>query len=375
MAALNETDRRLLRRALALAQGGRGAVSPNPLVGAVIAAAEGTVIGEGFHAAYGERHAEVAAIDDVRRRGGDPVGATIYVTLEPCAHHAKQPPCADAVAEAGLCRVVIGADDPSGHADGTGPARLRERGIVVDFADGAEAHDSRLLVQPFRKRARTGRPLVRLKSALSLDGRTATASGDSRWISGEASRAVVHAMRAELDAVAVGIGTVDADDPTLTARQVGAIRQPARVVFDATARLPLHSKLVRSLDQAPLIVVCERDADPARVRNLEAAGVAVILAPGSGPDQIVPALGELGGRGISSLLLEGGATLAGAFVDAGEVDEAAFFIAPLVLGGARSRPVLGGVGVGEITAALRPLAIDWQPSGEDMLALARFREW
>src|SRR6266545_6676392 len=255
--ALTAADRLHLRRALELAEGGRGRVSPNPMVGAVLVQ-EGEVIGEGFHAEVGGPHAEAVAIADCRARGLDPEGATLYVSLEPCAHHGRQPPCTGAILEARLARVIIGSDDPSEKASGRGPGVLRDEGVAVEFVDGEEAVEARLLNQAFRKHARTGRPLVTLKSALSLDGRVATAAGESKWISGSESRALAHRWRAEADAVAVGIGTVLADDPLLTARDVddvADVRQPARVVFDSLARLPLDSALLHSTDESRVIVV------------------------------------------------------------------------------------------------------------------------
>src|SRR4051812_26374589 len=216
-APLTASERAHLERALELAGRGRGAVSPNPLVGAVLVR-DGEVLGEGWHATLGERHAERAALEDCRRRGNDPAGATMYVTLEPCAHEGRQPPCTDAILEARIARVVIASEDPSEKASGRGPGILRDGGLEVCFAAGEEAAAARLLNQPFRKHSRTGRPLVVLKMAMSLDGRVATAAGDSRWISGERSRELVHRWRAECDAIAVGIGTVLADDPLLTAR-------------------------------------------------------------------------------------------------------------------------------------------------------------
>ncbi|MET0927347.1 MAG: bifunctional diaminohydroxyphosphoribosylaminopyrimidine deaminase/5-amino-6-(5-phosphoribosylamino)uracil reductase RibD, partial [Solirubrobacterales bacterium] len=256
-------DRTHLARCLELAEEGRGRVSPNPLVGAVIVR-DGETLGEGHHAELGGVHAEVAALADCRRRGNEPAEATMYVLLEPCAHHGRQPPCTDAILAAGIARVVIASDDPSERASGRGPGILRDEGVEVAFADGVEAALARHANQPFRKRARTGRPLVTLKSALSLDGFTASESGESKWISGAESRALVHAWRAESDAVAVGIGTALADDPLLTARDVGTVaRQPARVVFDSTARLPLGSKLVGSLAEAPLYVIVDAAAAPA----------------------------------------------------------------------------------------------------------------
>ncbi len=374
VSAATETDRKHLRRALELAERGRGHVSPNPLVGAVIVS-DDTVIGEGWHAQLGGPHAETAALEDARGRGADPAGATMYVTLEPCAHQGRQPPCADAIVEAGLGRVVIGCDDPSEKANGRGPGTLRDEGIDVDFVDGREARAARLLIQPFRKHARTGRPLVTLKSAVTLDGRTATADGISKWISGDESRERVHRWRASVDAVAVGIGTALADDPTLTARGVGAERQPARVVFDGHARLPLDSCLVRTVTEAPVIVIAGPSAPGSQTDALTNAGVEVIVCPGEGPQRIESALDQLGRREITSLLLEGGATLAGAFLDAGEIDELRTFVAPKLLGGADSRPLLGGHGAADLEQAERALEMSWEASGEDLLISARMREW
>jgi diaminohydroxyphosphoribosylaminopyrimidine deaminase / 5-amino-6-(5-phosphoribosylamino)uracil reductase len=366
-------DRVHLRRSLELAEGGRGRVSPNPLVGAVIVRGDET-LGEGHHAELGGAHAEVAALADCRARGHDPAGATMYVSLEPCAHHGRQPPCTEAILAAGIARVVIAADDPSEKASGRGPGILRDEGVEVGFADGAEAALARLINQRFRKHARTGRPLVTLKSALSLDGFTATEAGESRWISGPESRALVHAWRAESDAVAVGIGTALADDPLLTARDVAAARQPARVVFDSTARLPLGSKLVGSLGEAPLyLVVDAAAADPDRVADLRGTGAEVIEVAGERPARVVAALDELGRRGINSVLLEGGGGLAGAFLDAGELDELRLFFAPVLLGA--GRPLVAGRGVEHVAGGERLLAFDWERSGEDLLARGRLREW
>src|SRR5215218_3964318 len=258
MTTLTDTDRDHLRRALELAENGRGRVSPNPLVGAVIVR-DGETIGEGFHAELGGLHAERSALEDCRSRGGDPAGATMFVTLEPCAHQGRQPPCVEAILEAGIGRVVIASEDPSEKAAGRGPGNLRDGGVEVDFASGAEATAARRLNQPFRKHARTGLPLVILKMAMSLDGETTTALGDSPWISGPESGDLVHKWRAESDAIAVGIGTVLADDPLLPARIEGA-RQPIRVIFDSQARLPLESQLLQTLDQAPVLVVASSDA-------------------------------------------------------------------------------------------------------------------
>jgi diaminohydroxyphosphoribosylaminopyrimidine deaminase/5-amino-6-(5-phosphoribosylamino)uracil reductase len=326
-----------LRRALELAERGRGKVSPNPLVGALVVR-DGEVIGEGFHAELGGLHAERAALEDCRGREEDPAGATMYVTLEPCAHQGRQPPCIEAILEAEIGRVVIASEDPSEKAAGRGPGILRDGGVEVAFAAGAEAAAARLLNQPFRKHARTGTPLVTLKLAMSLDGVTSTAPGDSPWISGELSRALVHRWRAEADAIAVGIGTVLADDPLLTARQEGA-RQPLRIVFDSQARLPLTSQLLTTLDQSPVLVVTSPDADSTRVSSLEDAGVEILVASGAADaDRIASALADLGRREITSLFLEGGQTLASAFASAGQVDESRTFIAPVLLAPEKTAP-------------------------------------
>jgi diaminohydroxyphosphoribosylaminopyrimidine deaminase/5-amino-6-(5-phosphoribosylamino)uracil reductase len=339
-----------MRQALELAEGGRGRVSPNPLVGAVIVR-DGAVIGEGFHAELGGLHAERAALEDCHSRGEDPAGATMYVTLEPCAHQGRQPPCADAVLEAGIARVVIGSDDPSEKAAGRGPGILRDGGVEVSFAAGAEATAARLLNQPFRKHARTGLPLVTLKLAMSLDGRTSAAPGDSPWISSEESRGLVHRWRAESDAIAVGIGTVLADDPLLTARGAGAVRSPLRVVFDRSARLPLDSQLLRTLDQAPVLVVTSSaEENSERRAALREAGAEIMVA-----DEIGGALTGLGSRGVTSLFLEGGPSLAAAFAAADQIDEARVFVSPLLLAG------------GERRAAAAPAA--------DTLIETRFKEW
>lgn len=365
-----EAESTHLRRALELAEGGRGRVSPNPLVGAVIER-DGRVIGEGFHAELGGLHAERAALLDAAARGEDPAGATLHVTLEPCAHVGRQPPCSEAIVEAGISRVVIGTGDPSEKTAGRGPEALRAAGVEVIEASGAEAAASRLLVQPFRKHARTGRPLVTYKVASTIDGRVAMpdgVAGEPRWISGPESRELVHRWRADSDAVAVGIGTVLADDPSLTARGVDAARQPARMVFDRMARLPLDSKLVRTIDEAPLLVAAGPRADSGRAEALRAAG-AEVFASGDLPS----ALEALGSREITSLLLEGGPTLARSFLDAEELDEMRLFIAPLVAGSTQAPPLIGGPG--GIGAAAHPIAVDHQTVGVDLLIRARLREW
>jgi diaminohydroxyphosphoribosylaminopyrimidine deaminase/5-amino-6-(5-phosphoribosylamino)uracil reductase len=352
-----------LQRALDLAEGGRGRVSPNPLVGAMVVR-DGQIIGEGFHAELGDLHAERAALADCRERGEDPAGATMYVTLEPCAHQGRQPPCVEAILEAGIGRVVIASDDPSEKAAGRGPGILRDGGVEVAFATGAEATAARRLNQPFRKHARTGLPLVVLKMAMSLDGQTATSPDDSPWISGPESRDLVHHWRAESDAIAVGIGTALADDPLLTARIEGA-RQPLRVVFDSQARLPLDSQLLKTLDQAPVLVVAAPNAPTDRISALRDAGAEVLQANG-----LEPALRELGARNITSLFLEGGKTLATSFLSADLIDESRTFIAPMLLGRQPETPRrMAG------PARLPAQESSANPIGDDVLITARYKEW
>jgi diaminohydroxyphosphoribosylaminopyrimidine deaminase / 5-amino-6-(5-phosphoribosylamino)uracil reductase len=375
MTVSTEQEASHLRRALELAEGGRGRVSPNPLVGAVLVR-DGEVIGEGFHAELGGLHAERAALEDCRARGSTPQGSALYVTLEPCAHTGRQPPCTEAILEAEIARVVYASEDPTEKASGRGPGMLRDGGVDVELAGGPEAGAARLLNQPFRKRARTGRPLVTYKAAMSLDGRVASPTGDSRWISSVESRELVHRWRAECDAVAVGIGTALADDPLLTARVEGAARQPARVVFDSTARLPLDSALVNSIDEAPLFVVCAPEAASARRDALEDAGAEVIVAPGRTPRaRLEAALDELGRREIQDLFVEGGPTFAGSLFDADAIDEIRFFIAPVLVGAAGARAALEGEGAVRIADGVRPLNTSFEQVGEDMLVRARLREW
>jgi diaminohydroxyphosphoribosylaminopyrimidine deaminase / 5-amino-6-(5-phosphoribosylamino)uracil reductase len=367
-----ERDSQHLLRAIELAERARGQTSPNPIVGAVVVK-DGRVIGEGITQPPGEAHAEVMALEAAT---GHTAGATMYVSLEPCAHQGRTPPCTDAIVSAGIARVVIASDDPTPKASGRGPGILRDEGVRVDFVDGQIAEAARMQNQPFRKHARTGRPLVVFKSAMTLDGKVATRTGDSQWISGAASRARAHRWRAESDAVAVGIGTALVDDPRLNARIEGVARQPRRVVFDSEARLPLESRLVKGVADLGLIVVCSRAAKRTSVQALEAAGVDVIVATGENEAaRVENALDELGARDIQSLLLEGGPHLAGAFVEAGEIDEARMFIAPLMIGGAKAKTAVEGIGVADIGAGSRALAVETERIEDDVLMIARFKEW
>ena len=369
-------DRLHLQRALELAEGGRGKVSPNPLVGAVLVR-DGEPIGEGFHARLGSPHAEVAALDDCRARGIDPAGATLYVTLEPCAHHGHQPACTGAILAAGVARVVIASEDPSEKANGRGPGILRDEGVEVELASGPVAAAARLLNQAFRKHARTTRPLVLYKAALSLDGRVASAGGDSRWISGEASRALAHRWRAECDAVCVGIGTALADDPLLTARPVAAaadVRQPTRVVFDSRARLPLGSQLVGSIGEAPLIVVVSPAAAASGSEALRKAGAEPSSATASrrpASPQRWPSSGGAGSpRSCSRAARPSPApsSTPARSTSCGCSSLRSCSAAPPPAAGRRRGRAL-------IADATPALAMDWERSGEDLLVRARLREW
>jgi diaminohydroxyphosphoribosylaminopyrimidine deaminase/5-amino-6-(5-phosphoribosylamino)uracil reductase len=369
---LLQTDVVHLSRAIELAEGGRGRTTPNPLVGAVVVK-DGEVIGEGFHTTFGAPHAEREALAACT---ADPRGATLYVSLEPCCHQGQTPPCTDAIVAAGIARVVVGSDDPTEKAAGRGLGILRDEGVQVVVAGGELASRARLLNQPFRKHARTGRPYVLFKSAMTLDGKVATRTGDSKWISGEASRRLAHRWRAECDAVAVGIGTALADDPLLTARVDDVHRQPRRIVFDSEARLPLDSQLVRGAGETPLTVVISRAAPRLAADALEFAGADVIVATGENePARVRNALSQLGGRGITSILLEGGPHLAGAFLDAGDIDEIRLFVAPVVLGGSHARDPLEGEGVERIAEATRALTLDCERVADDVLISARMKEW
>jgi diaminohydroxyphosphoribosylaminopyrimidine deaminase / 5-amino-6-(5-phosphoribosylamino)uracil reductase len=368
-----QTDHQHLARAIDLAERGAGHVHPNPVVGAVVVK-DDVVIGEGWHSEYGGPHAEVNALAACGE--ADTRGATMFLSLEPCCHQGKTPPCTDALLAAGIGRVVVASDDPTEKASGRGLGILRDEGVAVDVAGGELAARARLLNQAFRKHARTGRPWVLFKSAMTLDGKVATHVGDSKWISNESSRRRAHRWRASVDAVAVGIGTALADDPLLTARVEDVTRQPRRIVFDSTARLPLDSNLVTNVSEVPLTVIVSRAAPRTATDALELAGAEVIVATGQNePARIRSALDQLGEQGVTSILLEGGPHLAGAFFDAGEIDDVRLFIAPLVLGGRSARDPLEGEGVEQISEAVRALTLECEHVAEDLLIRARLKEW
>jgi diaminohydroxyphosphoribosylaminopyrimidine deaminase/5-amino-6-(5-phosphoribosylamino)uracil reductase len=360
-APLAPGDRGWMRLALAEAECGRGAVEPNPLVGAVIVR-EGRVEGTGHHRKFGGPHAEVFALEAAGDRAR---GATLYVTLEPCCHHGKTPPCSEAVIKAGIARVVAAMRDPFPKVAGGGFEQLRAAGIAVE--EGIEEREARRLNAPYLKRLATGRPYVIAKWAMSLDGRTAARTGDSRWISGEASRHLVHERRGRMDGILVGIGTAIADDPELTSRPPGP-RAPVRIVLDGRARLPLEGKLVRTAREIPVLVAASESAPEERVRALEGVGVEVLRLPadGAGGIAVGALLDELGRRGMTNLLVEGGGRALGAFADAGEIDEVDGFIAPILVGGPAAYAPLFGEGAERIALATRVSGLRVEAVGEDL---------
>jgi diaminohydroxyphosphoribosylaminopyrimidine deaminase/5-amino-6-(5-phosphoribosylamino)uracil reductase len=350
------------------------------MVGALLVR-DGEVIGEGWHRRHGDLHAEREAIADAGRRGEDVSGATMFVTLEPCAHTGSQPPCADALIEAGVGEVVIACADPTPKTAGMGPERLEGAGIAVRWAGPDDAAGPRELIQDFLKMAATGRPYVVLKLAMTLDGMVATSGGDSKWISGPESRAMVHRWRADLDAVAVGSGTASADDPSLSARLEEAgegVRQPARVIFDSAASVhpdaAVFAPFPEGSDPPRVIVVAGPEPDAGAAEALESAGVEVLrTGTGDAGDRFREATGLLGARGVSSLLVEGGPTLAGAAVASGEVDRFEAFVAPLLLGG--GRPAVEGPGPDLIAGALKAEELLVDRVGQDVHMSARLKAW
>ena len=345
-----------MRRALRLARKGWGQTAPNPMVGAVVVR-EGRIVGEGFHARYGEQHAEVAALNAAGERAK---GATLYVTLEPCVHQGKTPPCVDAVIASGVSRVVIAAPDPTELAGG-GAQRLRAAGIDVAIGDGED--EARELNAPFYHTDPT-RPWIQLKLAVSLDGAVADAGGRSQWITGPAARREVQAMRANSDAIAVGVHTALVDDPSLTVRGRAKPRvPPARVIFDSSARLPLDSELVKSARKTPVFVLTSRRAQPARLEALRGAGLEVLSG-----ESLAERLQLLSERGVRSLLVEGGARLAGSLLESDAVDRLVIFSAPIVLG-AGALNAFGFVSGRRLERALRFHVQSRKVLGDDLMTI------
>ena len=362
-------DAEYMKRAIALAKQGLGWVNPNPLVGAVIVK-DGRIIGEGWHERFGGLHAERNAFRQCRE---NPEGATLYVTLEPCCHYGKTPPCTEAVIENRIARVVVGLTDPNPLVAGKGMARLREAGIEVVAGVGEEA--IRDLNRVFLKYITTGRPWVVMKTAMTLDGKIATYTGDSKWVTGEAARHRVQEMRFENMAIMVGIGTVQADDPLLNCRLDGDVRQPVRVVVDSRASIGLETQLVRTAGVYRTIVAYVAGADAGRLQALEAAGVELLpCREKEGRVDAGDLLDKLGRKGIDSVLLEGGGELNASFVREGLVDEVKTFIAPKLVGGRDAKTPVEGIGFDRMREALEFRDCRMEQVGTDFLLTGILRK-
>jgi len=343
-------DERMMMRALELAEKGRGMTSPNPVVGAVIARGD-QVISEGYHERVGGPHAEINALDSAP---GGLRGATMYVTLEPCSHQGRTPPCAPRVADSGIERVVIAVRDPNPQVAGGGEALLKDHGVEVSV--GLFGRFALRQNEEYLKWVRTRRPFVTLKMAMSLDGKVATRTGDSKWISSEISRADVQRARAASDAVMVGIGTVMSDNPRLNVRDLEGVRQPLRVVVDSFARTPVGSNVADS-SMAPTLLAVSENAPEESIRALEATGVELMRLDDAGKVDLGALLELLGERGVTSLLVEGGPELARGMWQAGLVDKFVFYFAPKIVGGCEAPGPVGGTGVACMKEA-GPLTID-----------------
>ncbi|MEX0613028.1 MAG: bifunctional diaminohydroxyphosphoribosylaminopyrimidine deaminase/5-amino-6-(5-phosphoribosylamino)uracil reductase RibD [Pirellulales bacterium] len=344
-------DERYMDRALALAAQGLGFVEPNPMVGCVFVR-DGQIVGEGFHERFGGPHAEVIAL---AAAGDRAAAATAYVTLEPCCHHGKTPPCTQALVRAGVARVVMAVEDPFPEVAGRGIAELRAAGIQCDL--GVRAADANWLLAPYRKLVTTGRPWVIAKWAMTLDGKLATRTGDSQWISSEASRAVVHQLRGRVDAVMIGSGTARLDNPLLTARPIDRTelkRIATRIVVDSAGSLALESRLVQTAADVPVLVAASDRAPTEAGNRLTGSGVEVVPCAGSTHQERVDALlAELGRRRMTNVLVEGGSRLLGTLFDMRAIDEVHVFTAPKLAGGEAAPSPLAGAGVNRLADALR----------------------
>ncbi len=366
-------EEKYMRRAIELAKKGSGHVNPNPLVGAVIVR-DGEIIGEGYHECYGQLHAERNAIANAKKRGNSLEGSTIYVTLEPCCHYGKTPPCTEAIIEEKIARVVVGSDDPNPLVSGKGFQMLREKGIEVIPHFLKEKCDA--MNHVFFHYIRTGTPYVAMKYAMTMDGKIACYTGDSKWVTGEESRAHVQTLRNHYKGIMAGIGTVLADDPMLNCRIEGG-RDPIRIIADSHLRIPMDSQLVRTAGQQPLIVACLPDADEEKAAQLQEKGVEVLRIPGVTTADIteeqkevisLPVLmKELGARKIDGILLEGGGQLNESALQAGIVDRIYCYIAPKIFGGAQAKTPVEGQGLTRAADAWQFNRIGMQEFGQDIL--------
>jgi diaminohydroxyphosphoribosylaminopyrimidine deaminase / 5-amino-6-(5-phosphoribosylamino)uracil reductase len=348
-----------LRLALRLARKGSGRTSPNPLVGAVVVRG-GQVVGAGYHQKAGGPHAERIALAQAGRKAR---GATLYVSLEPCNHTGRTPPCTEAILESGVKKVVFGMEDPNPRVAGGGGSYLRSRGIEV--AGGFLERECRELNEVYLKWVTTGLPFVTLKAALSLDGKIATRSGDSQWISNEQSRAKVHRLRSRVDGILVGIGTVLADDPLLTPRgSRKIIRTPLRVIVDPRLRIPLSARLFS--DPGPVLIAAAEGAPKKKTAALQRKGVDLVFFPEQGGRfELKALLAYLGRKEVTDLLVEGGSEIFGSFLSEGLADRFWLFYAPLLIGGQSAKGMIGGRGVATVAEALKFEHLKWQSLGCD----------
>ncbi|WP_031515252.1 bifunctional diaminohydroxyphosphoribosylaminopyrimidine deaminase/5-amino-6-(5-phosphoribosylamino)uracil reductase RibD [Desulfofalx alkaliphila] len=343
------SDRHFMKEALQLAAKAEGYTSPNPMVGAVVVK-NNMVVGKGYHQRAGSPHAEVHAL---REAGDQARGATLYVTLEPCCHYGRTPPCTEAIKAAGIRKVVVAMTDPNPKVAGKGIEILKEAGIEV--VSGVLEEEAARLNEIFLKYISHNKPLVALKAAVSLDGKIATSTGESQWITGSESRNYAHVLRHRYDAILVGVNTVLIDNPSLTTRlPEGKGLDPIRVVLDSKCRTPLNAKVINQPSNARTIIVTTKAAPRDRIKALEAAGAEVIVAEDHNGRVSIPDLLEhLGRRQITGLLVEGGAGVHGSFLEAKAVDKVYWFIAPMIIGGVNAPGAVGGEGVKSLTDAMR----------------------
>jgi diaminohydroxyphosphoribosylaminopyrimidine deaminase/5-amino-6-(5-phosphoribosylamino)uracil reductase len=338
----------MMARALALAAKGLGQVSPGPLVGCVIATPEGAIVGEGFYVYEAIKHAETLALEEARGKAN---GAIAYVSLEPHAHYGRTAPCTDGLLDAGIRRVVAPIEDPNPKVSGRGFEHLRSVGIEV--CTGLMRREAERLNEKYLHFMRTGRPFVHLKLATSLDGKVATRTGDSRWITGEESRIRVHELRHEYDAILVGAGTARADNPLLTDRSGQPKRRPlTRVVLDEHLWLSPESQLAKTAAEAPVVIFTSANAETSKARPLESRGVEIVCDESNGRN-LLTLLQQLGSRSLQSVLIEGGAGVAGRFLHAGLVNKVTFFIAPMIIGGREAPNAIGGTGAKSLADAVQ----------------------
>ncbi len=354
-------DHRMMARALALSAKGAGQVSPGPLVGCVITTLQGEVIGEGFYVYEDVKHAETLALEQA---GGTARGATAYVSLEPHAHFGKTPPCTDALIASGIKRLVAPLEDPNPMVSGRGFDHLRSAGLQV--SSGLMAREAKKLNEKYFHFMKTGRPFLHLKLATSIDGKIATRTGDSRWITGEESRARAHELRQEYDVILIGAGTALADNPLLTDRSGKPRRRPlTRVVLDERLQTNPESRLVQTAKEAPVLIFTSQSAETRKAEVLQMRGVEIVWDSFKGRD-LLAVMEELGKRSFQSVLIEGGATVAGNLIDSGLVDKVTFFLAPVIIGGRDAPSVIGGHGAERLIDALNLVDVEMVQRGRDI---------